>query len=111
MSEKNGASPEIGSVLQKILARLDVIEQRENLLEDRPDLRRCSVLLRNLVSAGRYNWSPRGEAPSLLRVGAEWKNLLDEKPTTQKYRFLIGGLSPQFNPPREESHLCYEGNE
>ena len=29
MSEKNGASPEIGAVLQKILARLDVIEQRE----------------------------------------------------------------------------------
>jgi hypothetical protein len=25
--------------------------------------------------------------------------------------FLIGGLSPQFNPPREESHLCYEGND
>ena len=29
MSEKNGASPEIGATLQKILARLDVIEQRE----------------------------------------------------------------------------------
>ena len=39
------------------------------------------------------------------------KNLLDLEPTAQKYRFLIGGLSPQFNPPREESHLCYEGNE
>ena len=29
MSEKNGASPEIGAVLQRILARLDAIEQRE----------------------------------------------------------------------------------
>ena len=44
-------------------------------------------------------------------LGAEWKDLRDQKPTVQKYRFLIGGLSPQFNPPREESHLCYEGNE
>jgi hypothetical protein len=29
MSEKNGASPKIGAVLQKILALLDAIEQRE----------------------------------------------------------------------------------
>ena len=36
-------------------------------------------------------------------LGAKWKNLRDEKLTAQKYRFLIGGLSPQFNPPREES--------
>ena len=33
------------------------------------------------------------------------------QPSKNLYRFLIGGLSPQFNPPREESHLCYEGNE
>jgi hypothetical protein len=33
MSEKNGASPEIGAVLQKILARLDGIEQREQQKE------------------------------------------------------------------------------
>ena len=67
-----------------LLALHDDIEQRENLLEDCPDLGPCSVLLRHLVSAGRYNWSPRGEAPSLLRVGAEWKESAGRKTNHSK---------------------------
>ena len=56
------AAERLDSVLL-LLALLDGIKQRENLLEDSPNLGQCSVLLRHLVSAGRYNWSPRGETP------------------------------------------------
>ena len=62
--------------------------------------------VRKRDESSRATYTEEGGRACRMQSG---KNLPDLKPTAQKYRFLIGGLSPQFNPPREESHLCYEG--
>jgi hypothetical protein len=64
--------------------------------------------VRKRDESSRATYTEEGGRACRMQSG---KNLPDLEPTVQKYGFLIGGLSPQFNPPREESHLCYEGNE